>query len=61
MLAPVLFLRLEKPSVADDVIVMKDGEIIESGTVHQIFYNPKAEYTKELLDARLLVDEVSYA
>ncbi|MCG8538477.1 MAG: ABC transporter ATP-binding protein [Clostridia bacterium] len=47
--------------VANDVIVMKDGEIIEDGTVHEIFYNPKTEYTKELLKARLLADEVSYA
>lgn len=47
--------------VADDVIVMKEGEIIDGGTVHEIFYNPRTEYTKELLDARLLVDEVNYA
>lgn len=47
--------------IADDVIVMKDGEIVESGTVYQIFYNPNKEYTQELLDARLLADEVSYA
>lgn len=47
--------------IADDVIVMKDGEVIEGGTVHQMFYNPKAGYTKELLDARILVDEVNYA
>lgn len=40
--------------VADDVIVMKDGEIIESGTVYEIFKNPKQGYTKELLAARLL-------
>ena len=47
--------------VADDVVVMKAGEIIESGTVYQIFYSPKTEYTKELLKARFLIDEVSYA
>lgn len=47
--------------VADEVLVMKGGEIIERGTVHQIFYNPRTEYTKELLEARFLVDEVNYA
>ncbi len=43
--------------VADDVLVMKAGEIIEQGSVYQIFYNPKTEYTKELLQSRFLVDE----
>ncbi|MCG8641811.1 MAG: ABC transporter ATP-binding protein [Desulfobacterales bacterium] len=47
--------------IADDVIVMKGGRIVESGTVHQIFYNPKVKYTKALLNARFLVDEASYA
>lgn len=44
--------------IADDVIVMKDGEIIEEGTVYDIFDTPKETYTKELLDARLLRKEV---
>lgn len=43
--------------IADDVLVMKAGEIIERGSVYQIFYDPKTEYTKELLEARFLVDE----
>ncbi|MCG8403492.1 MAG: ABC transporter ATP-binding protein [Firmicutes bacterium] len=47
--------------LADDVLVMKDGQIIESGTVHQVFYNPRTEYTKELLRARFLAHEVGYA
>lgn len=45
--------------IADDVIVMKDGEIIENGTVYDIFDNTKDDYTKELLSARLLRKEVS--
>ena len=33
------------------VIVMKDGEIVESGDVEDIFSNPKQEYTKMLISA----------
>jgi peptide/nickel transport system ATP-binding protein len=35
---------------ADRVLIMKDGEIIERGTVDKIFKNPHEEYTRELLD-----------
>lgn len=35
--------------LCDRVMVMKDGEIIEQGTVDEIFDNPKEEYTKKLL------------
>lgn len=45
--------------MADDVIVMKDGNIIESGSVHDVFYMPQEEYTKKLLDSRLLNKRVS--
>ncbi|KGJ81107.1 peptide ABC transporter ATPase [Cryobacterium roopkundense] len=37
--------------LADDIVVMKDGEIVEAGEVHQIFLNPQHEYTKALLAA----------
>lgn len=43
--------------LADEVLVMKEGKIIEHGTVHAIFSTPKAPYTKELLKASLLVRE----
>jgi len=43
--------------LADDVIVMKEGKIIESGTVHDIFASPEHPYTRELLKASLLVKE----
>lgn len=39
--------------VADDVSIMKDGEIVENGTVEEIFYDPKHPYTKKLLNAVL--------
>ena len=37
--------------LADNVIVMKTGEIVERGTVREIFTSPKNDYTKELLAA----------
>lgn len=36
---------------ADRVCVMKDGEIVETGAVAEIFGNPQHEYTKKLLGA----------
>ncbi len=36
---------------ADRVCVMKDGEIVETGVVAEIFDNPQHEYTKKLLGA----------
>jgi len=35
--------------MCDRVIVMYAGEVIESGTIDEIFYNPKHPYTKGLL------------
>jgi len=37
--------------ISHEVHVMKRGRIVESGTPTQIFENPQAEYTRELLDA----------
>ena len=34
----------------DNVLVMKSGELQESGDTEAIFYSPKADYTKELLE-----------
>ena len=39
--------------IADDVSIKKDGEIVENGTVEEIFYHPQHSYTKKLLDAVL--------
>ena len=36
---------------SDDVCVMKEGEIIEAGSVDDIFSNPSHDYTKKLLDS----------
>ena len=38
--------------IADKVCVMKDGEIVESGPVDEIFANPQHPYTRKLLSAR---------
>jgi ABC-type dipeptide/oligopeptide/nickel transport system ATPase component len=45
-------------SLADDIIVLKNGEIIESGTVYSIFNQPKNKYTQELLEASNLIGEL---
>lgn len=45
--------------MADDVIVMYKGKIVEQGTVDQIFEHPLHPYTRRLLDAYLLTDVIS--
>lgn len=37
--------------VADRVLVMKDGKIVERGQKDEVLSSPKADYTKKLLDA----------
>jgi peptide/nickel transport system ATP-binding protein len=51
-----IFIAHDLPVVrdfADHVMVMKSGELVESGTVRQIFENPREDYTRRLLDAGL--------
>lgn len=43
--------------MCDRVVVMKHGEIVETGTVDEIFYGPKHDYTKKLLDAVPRIDQ----
>ncbi|MGI9316561.1 MAG: dipeptide ABC transporter ATP-binding protein, partial [bacterium] len=38
-------------NVADDVVVIYHGEVMESGTVEQIFADPRHPYTRALLNA----------
>ncbi len=40
-------------AMAHDLIVMKDGKVVEAGTAAQIFAAPKETYTKVLMDAAL--------
>ena len=43
--------------MCDRVVVMKRGEIVETGTVDEIFYAPKHDYTKKLLEAVPRIDQ----
>ncbi len=45
-------LRVVK-AMAHELIVMKDGKVVESGTAVDVFDNPQHEYTKALLDAAM--------
>lgn len=40
--------------VCKNVLVMKDGAIVESGMTEEIFENPREEYTKKLLESAYL-------
>lgn len=37
--------------IADEIVILKDGEIVEKGDASDIFKTPKHEYTKKLLNA----------
>ncbi|MGH2975223.1 MAG: dipeptide ABC transporter ATP-binding protein, partial [Solirubrobacterales bacterium] len=43
--------------VADRVLVMHEGEIVERGDLDQIFYAPTDPYTRKLLDAVVRLDD----
>ncbi|MFT6223534.1 MAG: microcin C transport system ATP-binding protein [Paracoccaceae bacterium] len=46
-------------ALSHKVIVMKQGDIVEYGTAEQVFSNPAAAYTRELLSAALTVTDVA--
>ncbi len=37
-------------SIAQQVVVMHDGQVVESGTVADVLDHPRADYTRQLLD-----------
>ena len=41
--------------VADDVVVLRDGEAVEQAAILDVFDHPQQSYTRELLEARPLV------
>ena len=43
--------------ICDRVAVMYQGEIVEQGSVDEIYDNPKHDYTKKLLQASLALEE----
>jgi peptide/nickel transport system ATP-binding protein len=45
-------------NLANKVIILKDGEIVESGITNEVFDNPQKDYTKFLLSAEAL--DLSY-
>ena len=38
-------------NIADNVLVMKEGQVVESGTAKQLFSAPKEQYTRQLIDS----------
>lgn len=42
---------LSAKSLANHALVLRDGELIESGPAEQVIENPREEYTRQLLDA----------
>ncbi|MEK3883370.1 ABC transporter ATP-binding protein [Paenibacillus sp. PL2-23] len=43
--------------IADDVVVMKDGAIVEQGSVESVFTACRHPYTQYLLDSRLMLSQ----
>jgi oligopeptide transport system ATP-binding protein len=41
-------------ALADEILVMKEGKLIEKGTTSAIFSQPKQTYTKELIKAAMM-------
>lgn len=37
--------------LADRLLVMREGRVVESGTVEEVLTNPKSDYTRELIEA----------
>lgn len=37
--------------ISDDVLVMKDAQVVERGSAHEVFTNPEHGYTKKLISA----------
>jgi len=44
-------------NIADNVIVMKTGEIVERGKTERVLYDPQHEYTKFLVNAKKGMNE----
>lgn len=43
--------------LADEVLVMKEGVVVESGPTHAVFSKPRHEYTRYLLASKLALNE----
>ena len=38
-------------NMCDRVVILKSGKIVEAGNTDEIYFSPKQDYTKQLLDA----------
>ena len=38
-------------SLCEDICVIKDGKVVESGEMQTVLLNPSAKYTKTLIEA----------
>ena len=47
--------------IADEVVVMEKGHVVEKGDIHQIFGAPQHSYTQKLLDAVRTLDQPAMA
>ncbi|TGV47395.1 microcin ABC transporter ATP-binding protein, partial [Mesorhizobium sp. M2D.F.Ca.ET.160.01.1.1] len=43
-------------ALANDVIVMRNGQIVEAGHSEQIFGNPQTDYTRALISAAFKIE-----
>jgi ABC-type microcin C transport system duplicated ATPase subunit YejF len=41
-------------ALSDEIMVMRNGQVVERGTVEAIFDKPKEQYTRELITAAFL-------
>ena len=48
-------------ALAHDIVVMKEGQVVEQGRDKEIFESPSNNYTKELLNAAFMPDEYAEA
>ena len=46
-------------ALADEVLVMKNGKIVERGSARNIFEKPKEDYTKALIKAAFDIETVN--
>jgi microcin C transport system ATP-binding protein len=45
-------------ALANELVVMKDGVVVEHGTTETVFANPQTDYTRELITAAFDIDVV---
>jgi microcin C transport system ATP-binding protein len=48
-------------SLANEVIVMKNGIVVETGPTQRIFATPHSEYTKSLINAAFYTDQTNFS